>query len=214
MSTGSPADVTRARLLSAAAEEFLERGYAAASLSRIAERIGLTKGAFSHHFPTKDTLIDAMMSHVVTHAPEIVRAAEEAFPESPVRACVAVMGGTAAAAHRDPVVAAAMLLFQDLSVDSRRVAPMRRTMAEMLEGRLRGAVEREGYTLTMPIDDAVQYLVIVLEGFLPASRFPDTFRPRHEPLFVRAALAGIGIGDAEAVVRDALTHLTVAESAD
>ena len=204
---GSGAEQTRSRLLTAAAEEILERGYAGASLSRIAERMGLTKGAFSHHFPTKISLIDAMTNHVVGMTPAIADAASGAFPDSPIRACVMVVGGIASASRADPVFGAAILLFQDPSIESVHVLPLRRSVDAMLEKCLRDAVAQEGYALTMRITDAVQYLQVILAGFLSSARFPDTFEAHQEPLFMQATLTGIGIGDAEVVVGDVMKRL-------
>lgn len=204
---GVGAEQTRSRLLTAAAEEILARGYAAASLSRIAERMGLTKGALGHHFPTKISLIDAMMSHVVGATPAIAEAAARAFPDSPIRACVMVLGGIAGASRADAVFGAAILLFQDPSIDSAHVSPLRRSVDAMLEECLRGAVEKEGYGLSMCLADAVQFLQVILAGFLSSARFPDTFEAHQEPLFVKATLTGIGIGDAELVVDDVMERL-------
>lgn len=46
-------DVTRARLLQAGFEEVYGHGFQAASTDRILERLDLTKGAFFHHFSSK-----------------------------------------------------------------------------------------------------------------------------------------------------------------
>jgi AcrR family transcriptional regulator len=46
-------ELTRARLLAAGFEEVYERGFQAASIDRILERLEVTKGAFFHHFSSK-----------------------------------------------------------------------------------------------------------------------------------------------------------------
>src|SRR5205823_12981328 len=51
---------TRSRLLSAAAELFAERGYAAASVEQIANRAGYTIGALYDHFEGKEGLFLAL----------------------------------------------------------------------------------------------------------------------------------------------------------
>ncbi|GAA4477604.1 TetR/AcrR family transcriptional regulator [Microbacterium panaciterrae] len=207
MTSGSEAGATRSRLLAAAADEIIQRGYSGASLSRIGERIGLTKGAFSRHFPTKDTLVDAIAERSAEASSGVLAAAEAAFPSSPIRSCILVIGGLAASARTDPVLAAAVLLFQDPSVDTARIAPFRATLAEMLLTCLRGAVAREGYTLTMSLDDSVQFIIVVLTGILSSLRFADTYEPHQEPLFVQAMLIGIGIPDAAEVISDAMRLL-------
>jgi AcrR family transcriptional regulator len=52
---------TRARLVTAAGELFAEMGYAAASTTELLARTGLSRGALTHHFPTKEDLADAVM---------------------------------------------------------------------------------------------------------------------------------------------------------
>jgi len=47
---------SRQKLLNAAIELVRERGYAATSVDQVCERAGLTKGAFFHHFKSKDAL--------------------------------------------------------------------------------------------------------------------------------------------------------------
>src|SRR5690606_23623973 len=52
---------TRDRLLAAASELVLKHGFAATSLEQILQRTGVTKGAFFHHFPSKDALALALV---------------------------------------------------------------------------------------------------------------------------------------------------------
>lgn len=47
---------TRRHLLAVATEQFLAHGYACTSLSDLIRAAGLTKGAFYHHFPSKEAL--------------------------------------------------------------------------------------------------------------------------------------------------------------
>ncbi len=44
-------------LLSAAVEEFVEKGYSGASMEAIAKRAGVSKGGLYHHFPNKEVLL-------------------------------------------------------------------------------------------------------------------------------------------------------------
>ena len=52
---------TRARIMEAALELILETGYSAASVERIIQRAGITKGTFFYHFPTKQALATALV---------------------------------------------------------------------------------------------------------------------------------------------------------
>ncbi|OQO89466.1 hypothetical protein B1813_21245 [Saccharomonospora piscinae] len=55
-------ELTRSRLLAAAAEVFAEVGVAGASVERIADRAGYTRGAFYGHFADKDALVAALLA--------------------------------------------------------------------------------------------------------------------------------------------------------
>jgi AcrR family transcriptional regulator len=52
----------RAEILRATLEVIAERGYRGASLAAVAERVGLTQQGLLHHFPTKETLLVAVMA--------------------------------------------------------------------------------------------------------------------------------------------------------
>ncbi|HET7197269.1 MAG TPA: TetR/AcrR family transcriptional regulator [Burkholderiales bacterium] len=79
------ADQNRARVLRAAAEAFLQRGYHA-SVDEIARRAGVAKQTVYHHFPSKDRLFEAaacdLSKHILVELdadPGDVRAALVAF---------------------------------------------------------------------------------------------------------------------------------------
>lgn len=54
-------DETRRKLLNAAFEEIHVHGYTAASMDRIVERSGVTRGALYHHFGSKKALAQAVI---------------------------------------------------------------------------------------------------------------------------------------------------------
>jgi AcrR family transcriptional regulator len=58
----------RAQIVEAAIETLAEVGYANASLSRIAVRLGISKGVISYHFSGKDDLIAEIVSQVLQRA--------------------------------------------------------------------------------------------------------------------------------------------------
>jgi len=59
---------TRALILKAAFEEIFKKGFQGVSIADIVEKTALTKGAFFHHFPTKQalgyTLVDEMLKEL------------------------------------------------------------------------------------------------------------------------------------------------------
>ena len=68
----------RAQIERAAAEVLSEVGYAAASVSRIADRAGVSKGVITYHFATKDEifrrlavqLLDGCAAHITDRVPD------------------------------------------------------------------------------------------------------------------------------------------------
>jgi TetR/AcrR family transcriptional regulator, regulator of cefoperazone and chloramphenicol sensitivity len=52
---------TRDRILAAAADLFGEKSYAGTSVRDIAERLGITKAALYYYFPSKETILDALI---------------------------------------------------------------------------------------------------------------------------------------------------------
>jgi len=55
---------TRRRLLNAAIECLIDRGYANTTTSEIAERAGLSRGAQLYHFPKKEELLASAVEHL------------------------------------------------------------------------------------------------------------------------------------------------------
>jgi AcrR family transcriptional regulator len=61
MSRAEKREATTAALLEAAAETFAERGFEAATMDEVAERVSLSKGALYHRFATKEDLFLALL---------------------------------------------------------------------------------------------------------------------------------------------------------
>src|SRR5471030_1580798 len=54
-------EITRQRILDAAARVFSEQGYSGTRLTDIAARAGMKAGSLYYHFDSRETLIDAVM---------------------------------------------------------------------------------------------------------------------------------------------------------
>ncbi|MER5404100.1 TetR/AcrR family transcriptional regulator [Streptomyces sp. NPDC002769] len=61
MTTRTRSEERRAEIVRAALEVIAERGYRGASMAAVAERVGLTQQGLLHYFPTKDTLLVAVL---------------------------------------------------------------------------------------------------------------------------------------------------------
>lgn len=65
----------RAEILDAAQALFLEHGYEATSVQQIIDRVGISKGAFYHHFESKEVLLDRLVGRMASAGAEHVQAA-------------------------------------------------------------------------------------------------------------------------------------------
>jgi TetR/AcrR family transcriptional repressor of nem operon len=65
---------TRERILELANDLVLKQGYAATSLEQILERAGVTKGAFFHHFKSKDELARALVDRYLAGEQQVFEA--------------------------------------------------------------------------------------------------------------------------------------------
>lgn len=111
---GNPAPGTaRARLLAAAMELFAEHGVSGTSLQMIADRLGVTKAAVYHQFPTKDEIVLAVIEPPLSRLGPIAEAAERhrtpaARRQSALSAVIALVveyRALSAVVSYDPVVA-------------------------------------------------------------------------------------------------------------
>jgi AcrR family transcriptional regulator len=68
-------DRTRTLLINVASELFATQGYDPTSVDRIVTQAGMSKGAFYHHFCSKDDLLDAVCASMVGDAMDHIRAA-------------------------------------------------------------------------------------------------------------------------------------------
>jgi AcrR family transcriptional regulator len=73
----------RAQIVEAAIETLADVGYAHASLTRIAARLGISKGVISYHFAGKDDLIAEIVRQVLQRAREYMQPRIEAQATGP-----------------------------------------------------------------------------------------------------------------------------------
>ncbi|GAA4781060.1 TetR/AcrR family transcriptional regulator [Microbacterium gilvum] len=66
----------RQRILAVAARRFSDAGYSQTSLAEIAREVGVTTPGLTHHFPTKQHLLLAIVEHRFDVAQQIAEAAE------------------------------------------------------------------------------------------------------------------------------------------
>lgn len=69
------ADVTREKILTAAAVVVVKHGASHMTLEAVAEEAGVSKGGLLYHFPNKDALITGMVEHMVEGLEKRIRQA-------------------------------------------------------------------------------------------------------------------------------------------
>ncbi|MFD4693517.1 TetR family transcriptional regulator [Streptomyces sp. NPDC058463] len=203
------AERTRTALLRAAAEEMDELGYCGASLNRTCALAGVTMGALTFHFPTKDRLADAVIAAGTSSVDAAVRRIPELAlsPLGKVRLMLLTVGGLL---HHDCVVRAAARLSRELSPSgdwtnawlplteeliaqaqsqgqlrrSLRSADVSRLFAYLCSGIEAQARERAAHPGTGRADDAVHQLVrlwdAVLHGLITAGPDANCSPPHSE----------------------------------
>jgi AcrR family transcriptional regulator len=83
--TQTRANETRGRILHSAAACFTKAGYDATGVAEICERAGVSKGAFYHHFPSKQAAFLVLFETWIAALDEPMRAAVEGVGPVPQR---------------------------------------------------------------------------------------------------------------------------------
>jgi AcrR family transcriptional regulator len=134
------AELTRQRILAAAAHVFGEHGYAAGTTNRIAERAGISIGSLYQYFPNKDAILAELL---VRHLDDGTAAAAKLLTgplPGPIEEVFRVFVRLTVESHRDDPHLLRMLIEQAPRSDEllERVGRMKRTMVgytrDLLEG--------------------------------------------------------------------------------
>jgi AcrR family transcriptional regulator len=162
---------TRQRLLEAAVACLAEHGWTGSTVSVVAERAGVSRGAAQHHFPTREDLFTAAVEYVAEERSTALRAL---FPEgaaaSDRRAVVAALVGL----YTGPLFRAALHLWVAASTEE-QLRP-RVTELELRVGRdsHRIAVELLGADESRPgVRETVQGFLDMARGLGLANLLSD-----------------------------------------
>jgi AcrR family transcriptional regulator len=175
---------TRARLLDAAEEVFVEKGIGAASVEEIAARAGYTRGAVYANFADKDALFAAVLdARLARRIDEIDALAAQA------RSPVELVARLRAEAGSRPDVARWGVLYHEFWLQAMRDPDVRdrlvaheRTEREQLERAVRWLYEQAGVAPTFPVElgalvvqalDRGMFLARQLDQDIPSSAFFD-----------------------------------------
>lgn len=120
-------DQTRRRIVDAATDLFARKGFQATSVADLTAAIGLTKGAFYHHFAAKEDLFHAVVLQVRSTWEENVEAAVRG-QEDALEQLTALLVNHAKLIHRRPELC---LVVSGLSEEMRHTHP---DLAAVLHG--------------------------------------------------------------------------------
>jgi AcrR family transcriptional regulator len=163
-----PREEVRRRILAAATEVFLDRGFGGASVDEIAAAAGFSKGAVYSNFEDKDALFLALVDEEFAWRLDQLRTALEDAPDDP-HAGAEVAGRSmmrALASHQDLHV-----LFSEFRVHAdrspgtrRRFAQRRRQIRGTLAETVAAYAERADVELTMPPEHVATVLLALTNG--------------------------------------------------
>ncbi|KNB51968.1 TetR family transcriptional regulator [Streptomyces caatingaensis] len=180
---------TRRRLLDAAVACLAELGWSGSTVSVVAERAGVSRGALQHHYPTREDLFTSAVEHVAERQSAAVRSLAGADVACVVRAIVDLYTG--------PVFRAALHLWVAATTE-----PRLRPRVVQLEARIgreahRMAVELLGADESVPgVREVVQGLLDMARGLGLASLLtPDAGR-RERVVERWAGIVGGALGGA------------------
>jgi AcrR family transcriptional regulator len=149
----------RERLLDATVSCLVEFGYSGTTVSRIAERAGVTRGAQVHHYRTKEDLVVAAIRHlaeqlaaqVIADAPAIAKSAD------PVGAALDMLWKL----HRGPIFAATVELWVAARTDPELAKQVREVEPIVLAGL--GSLEGTGLEAYVASGDAVNAVFTAMD---------------------------------------------------
>ncbi|GAA1856192.1 TetR family transcriptional regulator [Microbacterium koreense] len=199
----STATATRDRMLDAGAVEILARGYAGATLSSIAARVGVTKGALTYHFPSKVDFATAMLDHLrKVHAD--TREAVRAEGLRGLRGQLTLQVRIGIRMTTDLVFAAAHTLVVTPSTGVTTIPPVLLDMSVAYAAHLQEAIDDGELPATTDANAAGEDIVIGQIGtFVFLSRQPDR-SPQPPYRVTRHLLTALGAREVDRLVDQVL----------
>lgn len=198
--------VTRTVIAEAAAQEFLLHGYAGASLSRIGDRLGLTKGALVYHFRAKADFATYFIDVVREATGQADRFARTEYPDCGSRRLLLhfmLMGAWRAS---DPKFAAGMALFADRASPAFEADDVIRGWLNLSVDAFESCQARGIFQGGFSALEAAEMFLVTNLGAVFFGKHVRLDEPGTIPLrFTRLGLAAVGVPDvdthAEEVIR-------------
>ncbi|AZS35662.1 HTH-type transcriptional repressor KstR2 [Microbacterium lemovicicum] len=142
----------RAQVLAVAVALFNEQGFDATSVADLTGRLGLTKSALYHHFPSKDALLQVALDEALDALEAVLRDAESDAGDAAQRLRVIVRGAVSVLTDKLPYVT--LLLRVRGNSDVERAALARRRSFDQAVSHLVHVAQDEGM-LRPDVDAAV-----------------------------------------------------------
>ncbi|WP_018682997.1 TetR/AcrR family transcriptional regulator [Actinokineospora enzanensis] len=179
--------VTRQRLLAAAVDCLAEVGWTGSTVSVVAERAGVSRGAAQHHFPTREDLFTAAIEYVTEQRVTHIRSG---FPDLPAgRDRTEFVVHTIGEMYAGKLFRAALHLWVAAASDNqlrKRVVPLEARVGRETH---RLAVEALGADESRPgVREAVQATLDLARGLGLANLLTDDTRRRRRVLAEWAAV--------------------------
>ncbi|GAA2526644.1 hypothetical protein GCM10010407_15930 [Rarobacter incanus] len=171
-------------------------------MSTVARRLGLTKGAFAYHFPTKKSIADALADAFDVDSRKVKAAADTIYPDQPAHAFVLYLIGLGHHLAADPITRASATLAFDLTspVENSKaiIATFREPVQDYISriGEKYGTTPKRGYDL---VSEAVTSLLIGQNFVSTRSERPvgvERFRT------IRIILDMAGLADTDEIVKE------------
>lgn len=175
-------EATRRKILDAAVQLLGERGYAGLRTADVAIAAGVSKGAQTHHFPSKDDLVVAVVEHVFRRASE--RARDRARPARTVDEAIKALIDDG----QEFFFSELFLIALDLAIQGRLQSSADNALTELsaatrlpVEARWRAALIDSGVPTAMA-DDLLWLTLSIVRG-LAIRRLWQHDPPRFRRLF-------------------------------
>nr|WP_209706649.1 TetR/AcrR family transcriptional regulator [Leucobacter exalbidus] len=191
----------------AAAHEFIARSYAGASLSAIAKRLGLTKGALTYHFRTKEDFATYFLavSRAATSQADAFSRAE--YPDSGSHRLLLYFMLMTHWRTQSLQHAAGMSLFGDKSSPIMGSELLIQEWLRLSQDAFEVCDAQHKLDPHISPLDAAEMLLLTSLGRSLFSRYARNNPPETRPLrFLRMSLAAAGIPDVEAHADEVLTR--------
>ncbi|HEY3530488.1 MAG TPA: TetR family transcriptional regulator [Nocardioides sp.] len=170
----------RTRLMAATIECLVEVGFGGTSTTLISERAGVSRGAQLHHFPTKNDLVVAAVSHLTeVRGAELAAAAAAVPPAHRTRDVLRMLGDHFAS----PVFLAALELWVAARTDPALLAAVEPLERKVGRETHRMTVELLGADESTPgVRELVQATLDLVRGLGLAATISDDTRRRNRIL--------------------------------